>query len=419
MDTEPTRRTQLERNLRLPRSGLDEILRGWNGDGDIYAALATIQDSALEVRWTERDIRRRASRILLGRMEEVILRLPTTEAEWAKHLPISMVAGKSTSRRVVHPVDWAQTSRRYGWPPRQLVSRPRARVPDESALTTLVWCANTLERRTREAYPLGKALIDRIARPVKALVNISRSELADVPSVRPDRLDLASLRSSGRPWTNLAQMAANLTRAETDLSFLAYELIEPDPDLRWRLFHLSVLGATLMALKARGAKIRWTAPLAASVVKGPQFQATMPDTSKWDIWFEAAGAMSYYGVESPYRKATSSVVGDKKNTGADLMVVRPEERAFILECKWSGYPPYVGRDGFHQAASYALQARAQLVTSAWSYVIGPSEVIPETSYSLAAWDETAVILGSANIDSIAKIVDSFLQGDPGLLNPNQ
>ena len=232
-------------------------------------------------------------------------------------------------------------------------------------------------------------------------------------SLRPDRLDLMSLRTSGRPWSGLAEVASNLIRAEIDLEFLAYELIEPDPGLRPKLFHLSVLGATLIALKANGGKIRWSAPLTVSEVNGPRFQATMPDGTKWDLWFEAFGAISYYGVESPYRQATASVVGNDRSTGADLMLVRPSERALILECKWSAHGAYVGRDGFHQAASYALQARAQLVHSVWSYVVGPAEVVPETSYSLAAWNETAVILGATNIDFIAPLVGSFLRDEPG------
>lgn len=413
MDTEPAQRAQLEPDLHLPRAGLKEVLRGWNGDGPIYAALAAIQDSSLEVRWTERDIRRRAGRVLLGRMEQVILRLPSTAAEWAEYLPVSMESYKTTSHRPLHPTNWVQTSRRFGWPPTQFVGSPRARIPDESALTALVWTANTLERLTREARPLGKALVNRIALPVKALLDIAGSELTDVVSLRPDRLDLMSLRTSGRPWSGLAEVANNLIRAETDLEFLAYELIEPDPELQWRLFHLSVLGTTLIALEANGARIRWSAPLAASEVSGPQFQATMPDGTKWDLWFEASGAMTYYGVESPYRQATASVVGNDRSTGADLMLVRPSERALILECKWSAHGPYVGRDGFHQAASYALQARAQLVDSAWSYVVGPFEVVPETSYSLAAWNRAAVILGTTNIDFIAPLVDSFLRDEPG------
>ena len=48
MDTEPAHRAQLEPDLHLPRVGLEEVLRGWNGDGPVYAALAAIQDSSLE-----------------------------------------------------------------------------------------------------------------------------------------------------------------------------------------------------------------------------------------------------------------------------------------------------------------------------------------------------------------------------------
>lgn len=414
MDTEPAQSAeQLESRLHLPRAGLQEVLRGWNGDGLIYAALAAIQDSSLEVRWTERDIRRRASRVLLGRMEQVILHLPSTAAEWAQHLPISMESHKTTSRRLVHPTNWAETSRRFGWPPSQFVSNPKARIPDESALTALVWTANALKRLVREAQPLGKALVGRIIPTVKALVEVAGSELTDVTSLRPDRLDLMSLRTSGRPWSNLAEVAGNLIRAETDLEFLAYEIIEPDPELQWRLFHLSVLGTTLIALKTSGARVRWSAPLAASEVSGPQFQATMPDGLKWDLWFEASRAISYYGAESPYRRATASVKGNDRNTGADIMLVRPSERALILECKWSANGPRVGRDGFHQAASYALQARAQLVHSAWSYVVGPSEVVTETSYSSAAWDEASVILGVTNIEFLVDLVNSFIRDGVG------
>lgn len=421
MDTEPTRRAQLERDLHLPRTGLKEILRGWNGDGPVYAALAAIQDSSLEIRWTEQDIRRRASRVLLGKMEQMILRLPATEAEWAEYLPISMESHKTTSRRLLHPINWAQTSRQFGWPPKQFVGNPRARIPDESALTALVWTANTLKRLTREARLLGKELVDSIALQVKALADIASSELTDVVSVRPDRLDLMSLRTSGRPWSGLAEVASNLIRAETDLEFLAYELIEPDPELRPKLFQLSVLGATLMALRANGARIRWSAPVTVSEVSGPQFQATMPDGTKWDLWFEAFGVMSFYGVESPYRQATASVIGYDLSTGADLMLVRPSERALILECKWSPRGTYVGRDGFHQAASYALQARAQLVHSAWSFVVGPAEVVPETSYSVAAWNETAIILGITNINFITSLVRDFLRNEskPGLTSSSE
>lgn len=281
-------------------------------------------------------------------------------------------------------------------------------------LKTLVWTADTLERLTRDSGALGRGLIKRLTPQVEALVDVRRSELDDVTGIRPDRLDLMSLRASGRPWNALAAVAEQLARAETDLEFLAYELIELNPDLAWRLFHLSVLGAVMVALRANRGKIRWAAPLAASQVSGPQFRATMPDGLMRDVWFEAAAAESYYGVESLYRLATATVARNDRNVGADIMLIRPAERALILECKWSPHGPYVGRDGFHQAAGYALQARARLVHSAWSFVVGPSEVVPGTSYSLAAWDETAVMLGTTNINFVAPLVGAFLQNEPEL-----
>src|SRR5208282_5182403 len=181
------------------------------------------------------------------------------------------------------------------------------RVRDEAVLTTLVWTAEAIDRIVRESGALGKALVDRIAPFVNALVHVSISDLADVVAIRPDRLDLSSLRASGRPWSALGEVAEELIRAETDLEFLAYEIIEPIPELAWRLFHLSVLGAVLQALRASRGKIRWLNPLAASRVPGPKFEVVMPDGLKWDVWFEASGADSHYGVPSLYRDATEKV----------------------------------------------------------------------------------------------------------------
>ena len=41
MDTEQAQRTELEPDLHLPRAGLKEVLRGWNGDGPVFAVLAS------------------------------------------------------------------------------------------------------------------------------------------------------------------------------------------------------------------------------------------------------------------------------------------------------------------------------------------------------------------------------------------
>src|SRR4051794_33168172 len=103
VDRGSAQRARVRPNLRLPRVALSEVLRGWNGDGSVYAALAAIQDPELEIRWTENDIRRRAGRVLLGRMEGAILRLPATAEEWAEYLPVSIESQKTISQRLIHP----------------------------------------------------------------------------------------------------------------------------------------------------------------------------------------------------------------------------------------------------------------------------------------------------------------------------
>ncbi len=77
---------------------------------------------------------------------------------------------------------------------------------------------------------------------------------------------------------------------------------------------------------------------------------------------------------------------------------------------------YVGRDGFHQAAGYALEARAGLVPQAWSFVVGPEEIIPESSVSFGSWGSTSVLVGSASVRGLGTIINAFIAGEPELLH---
>ena len=124
-------------------------------------------------------------------------------------------------------------------------------------------------------------------------------------------------------------------RAETDLEFLAFELIEPDPDLEWRLFHLSVLGQVL-ATRQLGGRVRWSAPLSAAESSGPQFNITIGQ-DRWDLWFEASVAPRYYRATSPYKMTTAGVRSAQRSIGADVMLCLPGKRALMLECKWSEF----------------------------------------------------------------------------------
>jgi hypothetical protein len=70
-----------------PLDGLAEVLHGWSGRGQLYEALATVEDDLTEVRWQRRDIERRARRILFAQLESDIERWPTSAADWLHALP--------------------------------------------------------------------------------------------------------------------------------------------------------------------------------------------------------------------------------------------------------------------------------------------------------------------------------------------
>ncbi|MBF9519558.1 hypothetical protein [Mycobacteroides chelonae] len=395
-------RPQLKQ-LALPRRGLDELLRGWTSDGQVYEALGAVSGDGTDVEWSARDIERRAARVLLEKLETDLLRLPADGAVWMEHLPVTTTASREVSARPLRPTDWAATARRYGWPPTAFVGHPRSRVRDETTLRVLAWTARRLDAILRDVRPVAKLLAGRVEPQAAAMVDVVNRELADFETSRPDRLDIRSLASSGTPWSSLAAVADALVRAETDLEFLAYEIIEPLPELEWRLFHLSVLGEILSTLRELGGRMKWTAPLSASESSGPQFQVALGQHT-WDLWFEASAAPRRYGIASPYRAATSGVSTVQKAIGADILLCLPGERAMMFECKWSVDGAYVGRDGYHQASSYLVEARAGIAADAWSYVIGPEEVVPAQSQTELNWPGGVAVVGAGNISHVAGLV---------------
>ncbi|HSX65923.1 hypothetical protein [Nocardioides sp.] len=392
----------------LPRRGLEELLRGWSSDGQLFDALSAVGSIDVDVEWSSRDVERRASRVLLERLEPELAQLPQDAATWREHLPVTTVSNREVSGRPLHPTNWAMTARRYGWPPQAFVSHPRSRVQDESALRALAWTARSLERIVRDVRPVAPLLVGRVDAPVVAMLDVTEQDLGGVEVMRPDRLDLRSLAGSGRPWSGLAPVADAVVRAETDLEFLAFELIEPDPELEWRLFHLSVMGEVLTSLRTLGGRVRWRAPLSASGSSGPQFQITVGQ-EHWDLWFEAAGAARYYGGVSPYREATSGVARNQRSIGADIMLSLPGKRLLMFECKWSPLATYVGRDGYHQAVSYAVEARSGLAQDAWSFVIGPEEVVTQRSEFDLGWPDATAVVGACSINDVSDLVRGVVQ----------
>lgn len=407
MDQSTARDPQLA--IQLPRAGLDELMRGWSSDGQLYEALSAVAPLDMDLAWTRRDIENRASRVLLARLADELANLPTDPAAWREHLPVATVVRRQISDRPARPTNWTATARRFGWPPTSYVSHPRSREQDETTLQLLVWTARSLERIVQRVHAIAPVLVSQVEPPVLALLQLVNEDLSDIPAARPDRLDLRSVAASGRPWTALAAVAETIVQSETDLALLAYELIQPDPDLEWRLFHLAVLGEVLSALRKLGGRVSWRAPLNSSGSPGPQFQVDVGQ-SRWDLWFEAAASATYYQAHSPYRRATSGVVRNQRSIGADVMLCLPGERALTLECKWSPYSTYVGRDGYHQAAGYAVEVRSGQGIQAWSYVVGPEELVQTTSSERLDWPGSPVVIGACSVRDLENLIASLVSG---------
>lgn len=393
--------------LALPRRGLDELLRGWTSDGQVFEALGAVAGDHTEVAWSAADARRRAHRVLLDRLGPDVARLPKTAASWREHLPVTVTSERVVSARPVRPMDWARTARRFGWPPTDFVGNPRSRVRDETTLQVLAWTARRLAQVRDDAATSAPRLAAGVADEVGAFVQVVEEDLAGLVADRPDRLDVRALATSGAPWSALAVVADRLMAAESDLEFLTFQIIEPAPELEWRLFHLSVFGEVLAALRGLGARVRWAAPLSASSTSGPQFEVRL-GADRWDLWFEASSAPRHYGLVSPYVQATAGVLGNQQSIGADVLLCRRGARALALECKWSSNRPYVGRDGYHQASSYLAEARAGLAANAWSYTVGPAEVVGRTTRARLPWPGGLAEVGVCSIAEVETLVQTVV-----------
>jgi hypothetical protein len=161
---------------------------------------------------------------------------------------------------------------------------------------------------------------------------------------------------------------------------LAQRIVAPDPDLAWRLFHLAVLGEVLHALRTCGARVSSKRPLGDSL-RGPAYEVTDAGGRRWDLWFEAAGAWSRYGFDSPYVSAAAGVPGAGQPLGTDLMLVRPGDRALLLECKYSWNPSVVARGGYEQIVAYATEAHEIAPGNVTAVVVGPAGVVQHVGFA--------------------------------------
>jgi hypothetical protein len=357
----------------IPQRGLTEVLSAWSGQGEVLLeALAAVSaDDLSERAWTSLSIRRRAHRVLFGELIPMIAHWPDSPQGWINALPAETIKRREIVLAPVSGVSWRETRRLFDWPPKAFMVRSRNRAADSLLVTTLKWTLARLGDVHRDAIAVVAGLDAPIAGKLNAALSLlSMPPLIDAEDIQPARQDIAALSREGSPWNLVAPVTEALASVSSSIEELARRLILPDESLRWRLFHLAVLGEVLAALKNLGCSVRSLRPLSASS-SGPAYSVIDPKGRTWDLWFEAGGASSFYGKKSPYLAATAGLGEGNRPIGADIMLVRSDKEAFIIECKFTRNPATVG-GGVSQSFGYGVEVQTALQVSTRCAVVAPT-----------------------------------------------
>lgn len=380
MAREPVAESGVGPTLPIPALGVREILSAWSGQGQLWEALALPADPLAERAWSARDVQRRAHRILFARLEPTLLTWPRKVDEWLDALPAESTRQLVVSDRPFSGASWPDSRRRYGWPPRSFAGRTRSRTPDTFLLNCLAWTIRELVRVCSDAVSVEPSLDLSVRDQIAAASTLLDVDIvAAAEPIVPTASDIQALAREGRPWNSLALVAGELRVLAGSLERLALELVAPADDLAWRLFHLGVLGTVLYAARQQGCRVTSLRPLSAASA-GPAYSIEDRAGRQWHLWFEAAGAWSYYSRSSPYRDVTSGLGQGNQPLGADLLLIRLDAEALLVECKYSANPTVVGRNGVTQAMAYATETRTGLAPDVTAAVVAPEGVIKLTGH---------------------------------------
>jgi hypothetical protein len=357
----------------IPWEGLEEVLAAWSGQGQLYEALASVRDDD-DIAWSRWDVMRRAHRVLFAQLAPLVERWPISRAAWVEALPAQSVRSRRLAAGPQAGVDWVATRMR-GWPPEQFVVHDRDRVADQTMVRTLRWVVERLGAIRRDAVGVDPSLALTARRQVEiALSLLGTPPVADATSLRPESSEIDALGRSGPPWTVLAPVARVLRTVSTGgLEVLAFRHLIPDESLRWRLFHLGVLGVLLRSLRERGARVISLRPLSGSTSDGPNYHVAA-EGQTWDLWFEAAGIWSHYGIPSPYGQLAGRAFSRPTTPLApDIVLISVGKAAYVIECKY-GTRDYIAHSGYQQVVTYAHELR-QLAPRVSGLVVGPDPLI--------------------------------------------
>jgi hypothetical protein len=390
----------------IPDAGLAEVLASWIGRGSLYEALSVPLEDREVRQWTSSDVRARANRVLLSLLEPALSRWPRRTGEWLNYLPASKKHTRVIEQVPFAGVAWAESRRRFGWPPTAFVGKEAERGADMLAVQVLRWCAEKLTQIWADSVGALPELqfrsTDQLASALK-LLDIEPLFSAS-PGI-PARLDLVALRREGAPWGSVASVAQVLVESERSIDFLIYQVLMPDNGIRWRLFHLATLGVLLAALRGAGCQITSLRPLSPKS-SGPNYEVLNSRGESYQLWFEASGVWSYLGKPSPFIEATRGIKRAYRSNGADLLLLMPGCRAMILECKYSYNQDVIAQDGYYQAVAYSAEARSRLADIVVAVAVGPEFVVSASSFTNLDIGRVGTVPPSA----LAALVDGFVNG---------
>lgn len=363
----------------VPEEGLAAVLSSWTGRGSLYEALSVPADETDPRRWSESDVRTRANRVLFSLLEPALARWPSRASYWLDLLPATKVRTEEVRTHPFSGVAWAQSRRAYGWPPSAFVGKSSTREVDTLAVQVLRWTIERLQQVWADAVSLAPDLHSSSADPLAAALQLLAHEpLATVHPAAPARSDLVALKREGAPWGAVAEVAKLLHDAEASSDFLVHQLLMPDDDIRWRLFHLGTFGVLLATLRAEGCQVVSKRPISASS-GAPNYVVRTPAGEDYQLWFEASGVWAELDMVSPFVEATSSVRRATRTNGADILMLSPGRKALVVECKYSWNADFVARNGYYQAVAYGAEARSRFATEVISAAVGPDGVVNGTS----------------------------------------
>lgn len=389
----------------IPEDGLAEVLGAWAGRGYLYDAIAVPIDVRDERHWNSRDIRNRAHRVLLERITPILRRWPTRLSAWIDALPATRVHARVQHEAPFSGVSWTDSRQQFGWPPSAFVGREAERAADTLPVITLRWTLEYLLKVRANAIAAFPDVDTEVREQLDTAAELLTHEpLASAQGVMPGHPELMALRREGKPWGVVAGVAEEFRAIESSLIDLAWRLILPDDEIRWRLFHLAVLGVLLVGLRSAGCTVVSRRPLG-GMTAGPNYTVTDALGLSWDLWFEAAGLWNYEDETSPYGEAASGVPGAGRALGADILLIQPGKRALIVECKYSQNPETVARNGYLQAVTYATEILSRLGGTVVSVVVGPSNVVATPAFTTTCVGRIGILPPDSLLSELARFLE--------------